>query len=128
MEENGSRGVCSIITSFFLGGLVGASVALLVSPKSGRETREQIKGFAGTATSKATDYYGQVKETVACTLENAKEMYEEKKRLITDAVQAGFAMYEQKKQEIMEQAKSMQEKVTQGKGKMPGQERPAPPM
>ncbi len=111
MEENGSRGMGSIISSFFLGGLVGASVALLVSPKTGRETREQIRSFAGTATGKATDYYGQVKEAVTCTLENAKELLDEKKRLITDAVQAGFATYEQKRQE----------RSTQQKG-MPGQE------
>ncbi len=98
MEENGSRGTCSVISSFFLGGLIGAGVALLMAPKAGSETREQIKGLASTATSKADDYYGQVKETIACTLENAKGLIDEKKRLITEAVQAGFATYEQKKQ------------------------------
>jgi gas vesicle protein len=123
MEENGSRGVGSIISSFFLGGLIGASVALLVSPKSGRETREQIKDLAGTATTKATDYYGQVKEAVSCTLENAKGLIDEKKRLITDAVQAGFAIYEQKKQEKTTQAPGMQ-----GRGTMSGQESTAQPM
>jgi gas vesicle protein len=99
MEENGPRGTCSVISSFFLGGLVGAGVALLMAPKTGSETREQIKGFTGTVKGKADDYYGQVKDTIACTLENAKGLMDEKKRLITEAVQAGFATYEQKKQE-----------------------------
>jgi gas vesicle protein len=98
---------------FFWGALIGAGVALLVAPKTGRETREQIRGMAGTVKDKADDYYDQVKEAVACTLENTKGLLDEKKQLITDAVQAGIAMYEQKKQE---------------KATTSGQERPAPPM
>src|SRR5512135_66441 len=98
---------------FFWGALIGAGVALLVAPKTGRETREQIRGMAGTVKDKADDYYDQVKEAVACTLENAKGLLDEKKQLITDAVQAGIATYEQKKQE---------------RATISGQERPAPPM
>jgi len=98
MEDNGSRGIGSVISSFFLGGLIGAGVALLVAPKAGSDTREQIRDFTGSVKGKADDYYGQVKETIVCTLENTKGLIDEKKRLITDAVQAGFATYEQKKQ------------------------------
>ncbi len=97
MEENGSRGVGSVISSFFLGGLIGAGVALLLAPKAGSETREQIRGFAGSAKEKADDYYGQVKEAVTSTLENARGLLDDKKRLINDAVQAGIAMYQQKR-------------------------------
>ena len=98
---------------FFWGALIGASVALLFAPKTGRETREQIRGLAGTAKEKADNYYDQVKEAVAHTLENAKGLLDEKKQLITDAVQAGIATYEQKKQE---------------KATTSGQDKPAPPM
>ncbi len=41
MEENRSRGTCSVISSFFLGGLIGAGVALLMAPKAGSETRNK---------------------------------------------------------------------------------------
>ncbi len=98
MEENGGRGVGSVISSFFLGGLIGAGLALLVAPKSGSETREQIKGFAGSAKERADDYYGQVKEAVTSTLENARGLFDDKKRLINDAVQAGITMYQQTRQ------------------------------
>ncbi len=84
---------------FFWGAFIGAGVALLVAPKAGRETREQIKGFAGTVKVKADDYYDQVKQSVTHALENAKGLLDEKKQLITDAVQAGIATYERKKQE-----------------------------
>ena len=50
--------------SFIVGGVVGAAVALLLAPKSGKETREQIKGMAQDAKEKAEDYYDQVKTKV----------------------------------------------------------------
>ena len=96
MEENGSRGIGSVISSFFLGGLVGAGVALLMAPRSGSEMREQIKGLAGTASDKAHDYYDQITETVASTLESGKGLLDDKKQLVARAVQAGIAMYEEK--------------------------------
>jgi gas vesicle protein len=100
MEENGSKGTCSVISSFFLGGLVGAGVALLMAPKTGSEMREQIKGLAGNAGDKAHNYYDQITETVASTLESGKELLDDKKKLITNAVQAGIAMYEEKLRKV----------------------------
>ncbi|HVN22574.1 MAG TPA: YtxH domain-containing protein [Syntrophorhabdales bacterium] len=102
MEHEGSSGVCSVVSSFLLGGLIGAGVALLVTPMTGKETREQIRGFAGDARRKADDYYGQIKDAVISTLENGKGLIEDKKRRITSAVQAGIEAYEKKKQEPAE--------------------------
>jgi gas vesicle protein len=99
MEREGSGG--SVVSSFFLGGLIGAGVALLIAPMTGKETREQIRGLAENAKGKADDYYDQIKETVTTTLENGKGLIEEKKRLITNAVQAGVDAYEKKKKEMM---------------------------
>jgi gas vesicle protein len=101
MEREGSGGVGSVVSSFFLGGLIGAGVALLVAPSSGKEARERIKGLPADVKEKADDYYDQVKEVVISTLENGKELVEEKKRLITNAVQAGIDAYEKKKKEMM---------------------------
>jgi gas vesicle protein len=99
MEHEGSGGVGSVVSSFFLGGLIGAGIALLVAPMSGKETREQLKGFAGNVKEKADDYYDEIKGAVTSTLENGKGLVEEKKRLITSAVQAGIDAYEKKKEE-----------------------------
>lgn len=45
----------SILGAFVLGGLVGAALGLLFSPRSGRENREYI-------TAKANEYWGEGKE------------------------------------------------------------------
>lgn len=43
----------AILGAFLLGGLVGAAVALLTAPRSGRETREELGKWADGATEKA---------------------------------------------------------------------------
>ncbi len=84
--EGSSCKVCSTVSSFFLGGIVGAAVALLVAPKAGKETRQQIKDTAEDVKGKAEDYYKQVKETVTSALEHGKGLVAEKKELIAKAV------------------------------------------
>ena len=90
-------GVCSAVSSFLLGGLIGGGIALLMAPTSGKEARQQIVGLAEGAKVKAEDYYEQIKETVTSVLEEGKGLIEEKKRLITKAVQAGIETYEKEK-------------------------------
>ncbi len=92
-SEGASCRVCSVMSSFFLGGVIGAAVALLVAPLSGRETRQQIKGAAEDVKGKAEDYYKQVREAVASALEHGKGLVAEKKELITKAVQEGVETY-----------------------------------
>jgi len=94
-EGSGCR-VCSAVSLSFLGGLIGATVALLVAPRTGKETRQQIKGAAEDVKVKAEDYYKQVKDTVASALEHGKGLVAEKKELIAKAVQEGIETYKRK--------------------------------
>lgn len=85
-NEGRNCGFWWVVASFFLGGLVGAAVAMLTAPKAGKETRQQIKGLADDVKEKASTYYGQVKEKVASTVEDGKAFVDEKRHLIADAV------------------------------------------
>ncbi len=80
------------------GGLVGAGIALLMAPQSGKETREKIKDLAGDIKEKATDYAGQIKGKVTSAVEGGKEFFEEKKSLVTAAIEAGKEAYEKEKE------------------------------
>lgn len=99
MKDESCGGFCSAVSSFLVGGLVGGAVALLFAPKSGRETRQQIAGFAEGVKEKSVDYYEQIKEMVTSALDEGKGLIDEKKRLITKAVQAGIETYEREKKE-----------------------------
>jgi gas vesicle protein len=89
MREESGYSAGSMFLSFLLGGVVGAALALLLAPQSGRETRTRIKDFAEG-----------VKEKVTSSVEKGKELFEEKKTAITKAVEAGKEAYEKEKERL----------------------------
>jgi gas vesicle protein len=58
---SGSGGV---LLAFLAGGLVGAGLALLYAPVSGREARERIGGLAEDLKKKTDTWTGDVKQKV----------------------------------------------------------------
>lgn len=98
-EERGHH-IGALVFSFFLGGLLGAGIALLLAPKSGSEIREKIKGLAEEAKGKAEGVIEEVKGKITSAVEKGKELYEEKKSIITTAVEAGKEAYEKEKERL----------------------------
>jgi len=90
----------SVFLSFLLGGLVGAGVALLLAPRSGKETREQIKALADDVREKAECYAEQAKQKMTSAIDSGKGFYQEKKSIITSAVEAGKEAYEKEKERL----------------------------
>ncbi len=98
-DEEGC-GASSMLLSFLLGGLMGAGVALLLAPKSGRETRQRIRELAEEAREKADDYAEQAKTRVNSAIEKGKGFVQEKKSIITSAIEAGKEAYEKEKERL----------------------------
>jgi len=89
MRDDNGYGTGSVFLSFLLGGIVGAGVALLLAPQSGRETREKIR-----------DYAEDIKDRVNSTVASGKDLFEEKKSVIKTAVEAGKEAYEREKERL----------------------------
>ena len=100
-HEEGSYSAGSILLSFFVGGLVGAGVALLLAPKPGEETREKIKGLAEDLRGRAEDVIEEVKTKATSAMEKGKELLEEKKSVISTAIEAGKEAYEKEKEKLL---------------------------
>ena len=83
-EFNTSSG--SWVLSFILGGLIGAAVALLLAPKSGRQTREQIKDLVDDAKERAEDYYDKAKSQISTAMQKGAEILEQKKAEVESRV------------------------------------------
>ena len=81
MEEK-DYGAGSLLFSFLLGSLVGAGIALLIAPQTGRETREKIKEYAESAKEKAAE-----------SVQKIKSALEEKTSVLSAAVEAGREAY-----------------------------------
>jgi gas vesicle protein len=102
MAQNENSCSCSgcLIFSFFMGSLVGAGVALLVAPKSGKETRQQLKELAEDVKTKAEGYIEEMKDQVSSVVEKGKVLLEEQKSILASAVEAGKEAYEKEKKKF----------------------------
>jgi gas vesicle protein len=69
------KDVSSIILSFFLGTLAGATLALLLAPEPGRKTRRRIKEFAEDVVEKAQDSLEEVKDKVDFAAEKGRRLF-----------------------------------------------------
>ena len=91
-NENGYR-TQDVCLSFMVGGIIGAGFALLFASRSGRETRQMIKDFAGETTEKAKRRFGDAKEKMLSTLEEGKEFIGQRKTAASAAFEAGKEAY-----------------------------------
>jgi gas vesicle protein len=55
MENDRGCSLGAVGLAFVTGGLAGAAVALLLAPQSGRESREQVRGYARRAEEQANE-------------------------------------------------------------------------
>lgn len=63
-----------MIMAFLAGGLIGAGLALLYAPYSGRETREKIGGLAGDLKTRAEGWSSDLKAKVSSFIEEEKSV------------------------------------------------------
>ena len=81
-DERCCSGSGGILLAFIAGGLVGAGLALLYAPASGRETRERIGGLAEDLKKKTEAWTGDVKQKV-------EGFIDEERSVIKSAYDAG---------------------------------------
>lgn len=98
MKHEEGHGTASVLCSFFLGGIVGAGLALLLAPLPGQKTREKIADFADDVKEKAEEYINQTKTTMDSKVQKGKDFLDEKKSVIATAVEAGKEAYEKEKE------------------------------
>jgi gas vesicle protein len=96
-EQDSGFSAGPILLSFFVGGLIGAGVALLMAPKTGEETRRMIKELAEEIKEKAEAYIDQAKGTARIYVEKGKDFIEKEKSVITKTVETGKEAYEKEK-------------------------------
>jgi len=78
-----NKNTTKIAWAFLLGGLIGASVALLYAPKSGRETREDISKTARRIKNKSVDLAEEMIEGVNDLTNNVKDNINREKSRIS---------------------------------------------
>ena len=81
------------LAGFFIGGLIGAAVALLLAPQSGEETRILIRDksieLKDKASETADDYYSRAGEYASSTLESGKQILDEQRSRLGTTMESG---------------------------------------
>ena len=88
----GNDRVCSLGAvglAFVGGGLVGAAMALLLAPQSGRGSREQVRWYGQRAEAQAHELADKATDVMDQAVEKGREFVQEKKMVLAEAVEAG---------------------------------------
>jgi gas vesicle protein len=109
MSEDNTK----IAGAFLIGGLIGAAVALLYAPKSGRETRKDIARTAKKVKKETVhlvedvidsinDFAGDVKDKVSDIIDQGKDLSESAKKEILKNLEDGQKTIEKQKKRIID--------------------------
>lgn len=74
---------------FFLGGVIGAAAALLLAPKSGRETRDLLLDRGGDVAKRAQALVTEAQGRAGEWLDKSREVFEEQTQRLLSAFEAG---------------------------------------
>ena len=77
MSENSRYTGAHLLAAFLGGAIAGAAIALLTTPQSGRETREQIRGLSGEVRDKAGRIPHAVRDASVRATHAAREAFSE---------------------------------------------------
>lgn len=95
MGEGNDRG--SNLLYFVIGGGVGAIIALLFAPRSGKETRELLAQKATEGKEYLSATTRNVQEKASEVVDQTKEVLTQKKSQISAAIEAGKQAYREEK-------------------------------
>ena len=106
-EGNYSSGC--VLVSFLLGSAVGAGLAILLTPRSGPETREIIKDRAYAARDEVSRVSDDIRTRTSELLDRSRELVEEKKAVLESALEAGKEAMEKEKERLFSKMQKEEE-------------------
>ena len=89
MSEERGGDAAGYLGWFFLGAIAGAAAALLMAPKTGRETRELLAERGSELLKKAQEATGGTPGRAGDLFEKGREYFEEQTQRLVSAFEAG---------------------------------------
>ncbi|OHB25387.1 MAG: hypothetical protein A2X79_07495 [Desulfuromonadaceae bacterium GWB2_53_15] len=93
----------TVLVSFVAGAAVGAGLALLYAPKSGKEMRETIADLTEDAVDKIKEYAKDAQDKIKTVIEEGRETVVEKKSILASAIEAGKEAMQKEKERLSAQ-------------------------
>ncbi len=95
-DEGFSSG--AVAFSFLSGALLGAGLALLLTPQPGDETRRMIRGYAKKAEDDLYGLANDARGNAESVVEHGKDLLEEGKKILGSAYESGREAVRRKKE------------------------------
>ena len=86
--------------AFVTGGLAGAAVALLLAPQSGREAREQVRGYARRTEARVHELADTGTQVIDQTVDKGHEFLKDTQAVVTEAVEAGRTAMQRERERL----------------------------
>jgi len=92
--------------AFVTGGLAGAAMALLLAPQSGRESQEQVRGYARRAEEHVHELADKATDLMDQAVDKGHEFVREKKMVLAEAVEAGRTAMQRERERLSGEKKA----------------------
>lgn len=106
MADNRGCSLVAVASAFVAGGLLGAGAALLLAPQSGRQSQEQLRGYARRAEERVHELAGKATEVVDQALDKGREFIQEKKSVLSKAIETGRAAMHRERDQLSDEKKA----------------------
>ncbi len=88
-SDNDGVSVGTVLLAMIAGAMAGAVAALLLTPQSGQESRDQLRTYARRAEEGLRDVGEKAGREFEKVVHKGREVYEENKSVMTEAFDAG---------------------------------------
>lgn len=106
MADNRGCSLGAVGLGFVIGGFLGAAVALLLAPQSGRESQKQLRGYARRAEEGVHELADKAIEGVDQAMDKGREFIKDKQAVLTDAVETGGTIMHRERERLSGEKKA----------------------
>jgi gas vesicle protein len=107
MKEEYTHRKRSILKPVLAGSAVGAGIALLLAPKSGKGLRKDLERFTARTGKQAAE-----------VIHEGRDLYEEGRKAVTKAVEEGRDLYKEGRKSVMKAVETGREKYDEGRERL----------
>jgi gas vesicle protein len=100
MVDDRGNSLGAVGLAFLAGGLVGAAVALLLAPQSGRESQEQLRRYARRAEDTVHELADKATQALDQAVDKGREFIKDTEAIVTEAVEAGRTAMEWERERL----------------------------
>ena len=106
MADDRGCSLGAVGAAFVIGGLAGASVALLLAPQSGREAREQGRRYVRRAEEGVHELANTATQAVDQAVDKGRELLKNTQAVVTEAVEAGRTAMQRERERLSGEKKA----------------------